>query len=152
MKTKQVVEVYDTLNSAKLSKMDDKDKFLVIKAMRQLKPISVSYEDAIKDAQEKLKDDNFEEMQNRAKEWEEKHGKQSLRQNLSVEDVKEFNEINKYFEDYQSKVGGYSEEEGGKDNELTYEKISEEAFGKFIASNDFDVKTIMNLQDALMKE
>ena len=73
-------------------------------------------------------------------------------QDLSAEDVKELNNINKYFEDYQSKVKGYFEEEGGKDNELTYEKISEEAFGKLIASNDFDVKTIMNLQDALMKE
>lgn len=152
MKTKQVVEVYNTLNSAKLSKMDDKDKFLVIKAMRQLKPISISYEEDMKDAQEKLKDDNFEKMQNRAKEWEEKHGKQSLMQDLSAEDVKELNNINKYFEDYQSKVKGYFEEEGGKDNELTYEKLSEEAFGKLIASNDFDVKTIMNLQDALMKE
>lgn len=145
MKTKQVVEVYNTLNSAKLSKMDDKDKFLVIKAMRQLKPVFTAYEEFVKDAQEKLKGDDFEDVQTKARKWQEEGENTSLT-------IEERRNINIYLNDYSNKVNECLKEEVEKDNELTYEKISEEAFGKLIASNDFDVKTIMNLQDALMRE
>lgn len=145
MKTKQVVEVYNTLNGAKLSKMEDKDKFLVIKAMRQLKPISTAYEEFVKDAQEKLKGDNFEDIQKKAQKWQEEGENTSL-------SLEERREINTYLNDYNNKVVECLKEEVEKDNELNYEKISEDAFGKLVSSNDFDVKTIMNLQDALMKE
>ena len=145
MKTKQVVEVYNTLSSAKLSKMEDKDKFLVIKAMRQLKPISTAYEEFVKDAQEKLKGDDFEDIQKKAQKWQEE------RENTSLS-LEERREINTYLNGYNNKVVECLKEEVEKDNELNYEKISEDAFGKLVSSNDFDVKTIMNLQDALMKE
>lgn len=145
MKTKQVVEVYNTLNSAKLSKMEDKDKFLVIKAMRQLKPISTAYEEFVKDAQEKLKGDDFEDIQKKAQKWQEEGENTSL-------SLEERREINTYLNGYNNKVVECLKEEAEKDNELNYEKISEDAFGKLVSSNDFDVKTIMNLQDALMKE
>lgn len=145
MKTKQVVEVYNTLNGAKLSKMEDKDKFLVIKAMRQLKPISTAYEEFVKDAQEKLKGDNFEDIQKKAQKWQEEGENTSL-------SLEERREINTYLNGYNNKVVECLKEEVEKDNELNYEKISDDAFGKLVSSNDFDVKTIMNLQDALMKE
>lgn len=145
MKTKQVVEVYNTLNGAKLSKMEDKDKFLVIKAMRQLKPISTAYEEFVKDAQEKLKGDDFEDIQKKAQKWQEEGESTSL-------SLEERREINTYLNGYNNKVVECLKEEVEKDNELNYEKISEDAFGKLVSSNDFDVKTIMNLQDALMKE
>lgn len=145
MKTKQVVEVYNTLNGAKLSKMEDKDKFLVIKAMRQLKPISTAYEEFVKDAQEKLKGDDFEDIQKKAQKWQEEGENTSL-------SLEERREINTYLNGYNNKVVECLKEEVEKDNELNYEKISEDAFGKLVSSNDFDVKTIMNLQDALMKE
>ncbi len=145
MKTKQVVEVYNTLSSAKLSKMEDKDKFLVIKAMRQLKPISTAYEEFVKDAQEKLKGDDFEDIQKKAQKWQEEGENTSL-------SLEERREINTYLNGYNNKVVECLKEEVEKDNELNYEKISEDAFGKLVSSNDFDVKTIMNLQDALMKE
>ena len=145
MKTKQVVEVYNTLSSAKLSKMEDKDKFLVIKAMRQLKPISTAYEEFVKDAQEKLKGDDFEDIQKKAQKWQEEGENTSL-------SLEERREINTYLNGYNNKVVECLKEEVEKDNELNYEKILEDAFGKLVSSNDFDVKTIMNLQDALMKE
>lgn len=145
MKTKQVVEVYNTLNGAKLSKMDDKDKFLVIKAMRQLKPIATAYEEFAKDAQEKLKDEDFEDIREKARKWQEEGENTSL-------SLEERRGINTYLNGYNNKVVECLREESEKDNGLAYEKISEDAFGKLVASNDFDVKAIMSLQDALMKE
>ena len=143
MKTKQVVEVYKLLNEAKISKMEDKDKFLVIKAMRQLKPIFTSYEEFVKDAQEKLKGDDFEENQKKAQQWQTEGEKTTL-------SLEERVHLNTYFSDYTKKVNACIHEEEEKDNELTYERLTEDAFGKLIASNDFDVKTIMVLQEALI--
>lgn len=143
MKTKQIVEVYNTLNGARLSKMDDKDKFLVIKAMRQLKPIATSYGEFVQDAQERLKGDGFEDIQKKARQWQEEGESTTL-------SLEERRDINVYLNDYGRKVEECVAEEAGKENELDYVRLAEEAFGKLVASNDFDVKTIMLLQDALM--
>ena len=102
MKTSKIVSVYKTMNDSKLTKMEDADKFKVIKALRAIKPISEGYEEFVKLTHEKLKDDK--------------------------------------------------KEEGDKENELTYDKLSEDAFGKYIASNDFNVSTIMDLQEVLVGE
>ena len=142
MKTLQVVEVYNTLNGAKLTKMEDNDKFLVIKAMRQLKPIATAYEDFVKDAREKLKGEEFDDMQKKAQKWQEEGEKTTLT-------VEERIKVNTYLTGYANKVNECAKEEAEKENELSYEKLTEDAFGKLIASNDFDVKTIMLLNDAL---
>lgn len=142
MKTKQVVEVYNVLGSAKLTKMDDKDKFAVIKAMRQMKPVATGYEDFVKDAQEKLKDERFEEMRVKAQKWQEEGGKTTLTMDERIE-------LNAYFGVYNNRVDECVKEEQEKEAELGYERLSEEAFGKLISSNDFDVSTILMLEDAL---
>lgn len=143
MKTEIIVTVYREINNAKLSKMDDKDKFLMIKVMKSMKPVAAAFEDFVKDAQEKLKDEKFEAMQKEAREWQEKGVKCTFSEEKKIA-------LNRYFADYNQKVADCVKEESEKENELTYERLSEDAFGKFIASNDFDVKTIMALEDVLM--
>lgn len=66
MKTSKIVSVYKTMNDSKLTKMEDADKFKVIKALRAIKPISEGYEEFVKLTHEKLKDDKMEEMQKKA--------------------------------------------------------------------------------------
>ena len=142
MKTLDIISVYKVLNEAKLSKMDDSDKFKVIKAVRALRVITNDFEELVKDVQEKLKDESFEEMQAKAQKWQEEGEKTSI----SVEERKS---INQYFNDYSNKVDKCLKEEGEKDNELTFEKLTDEAFDKLTASNDWNVKTIIQVQDAL---
>ena len=48
MKTSKIVSVYKTMNDSKLTKMEDADKFKVIKALRAIKPISEGYEEFVK--------------------------------------------------------------------------------------------------------
>ena len=69
MQTKQVIEAYALINKSKLTKMEDADKFTVIKAIRALKPIYTAYEEYIKDAQEKLKGENHDEMVKKGEEF-----------------------------------------------------------------------------------
>lgn len=142
MKTKQVVEAYNVLGGAKLTKMEDKDKFTVIKAMRQMKPVATGYEDFVKDAQEKLKDEHFDDMRGKAQKWQEEGDKTALT-------VDERIEVNAYFAAYNKRVNDCLKEEREKEVELGYGRLDEEAFGKLVASNDFDVNTILLLGDAL---
>ena len=145
MKTRQVVEVVRVLGDAKISRMEDKDKFLVIRAMRQLKPVSSSHEEFVKDAREKLKGDDFEELRKKAEQWQAEGEETAL-------SIAERQHINAYFTGYTDRVNACVREEEEKDNEFAYERLSEEASRKLIASNDFDIKTIMSLQEALVKE
>lgn len=144
MNIKQVSEVYNKLNEigTKLTKMEDKDKFIVIKAMRQMKPVATGYDDFVKDAQEKLKGDGFNEMMEKAKKWQEEGDKTTLT-------IEERVSLNAYFNAYNKRVEDCLKEEAEKDVELTYERLQEDAFGKLVSSNDFDVKTIMELNDVL---
>lgn len=151
MKTTQIANVYKLINPAKLTKMDDADKFKVIKAIRAIKPIAISFEESIKDAQERLKDEQYPVMEQRANKWNEKYGNKKIeRSDVPEEDLTELEEINAYFAAYRKLVEDFIKEEADKEYELTFDKLSEDAFAKFIASNDFDVKTIIGLQDVLM--
>lgn len=143
METRKAVETYNTLNTAKLTKMEDKDKFLVIKAMRQLKPIATAYEDFAKDAQEKLKGEDFDTIRKQAQQWQEEGESTTLT-------LDERRHINLYLNDYNAKVAECLKEEAAKDSPTTFERLSEEAFGKLIASNDWTVETIMKLHEALV--
>ena len=83
------------MNDSKLTKMEDADKFKVIKALRAIKPISEGYEDLSKLTHEKLKDDKMEEMQKKAQHWREMQSQRGRKLNTPLRGAKELNE---YFE------------------------------------------------------
>lgn len=140
MKTKDVVTVYKLINESKLSKMEDAGKFKMIKIMRAMKPVATSFEDFQKDAQEKLKDEDFEGMQKRA---------EALQQNQNNADPKEFKEVNAYYEKYYKALNDCLNPELEKENDFEYEKLTEEEMGKYLASNDFKMDEIMKIEEAI---
>ena len=142
--TNTVLSVYKLLNDSKLTKMEDKDKFIVIKAVRKLKPIAADFEDFKKDVQEKLKGENFEEMQKKALQWNEEGDKTTL-----TEDERK--EVNMFFYEFNKNMKECLKEETEKKHELEYEKLSEDAFGKFISSNDFKVDDIIKIQEVMVQ-
>lgn len=144
MTTNTVLSVYKLLNDSKLTKMEDKDKFIVIKAVRKFKPIAADFEDLKKDVQEKLKGENFEEMQKKALQWNEEGDKTTL-----TEDERK--EVNMFFYEFNKNVKECLKEETEKKHELEYEKLSEDAFGKFISSNDFKVDDIIKIQEVMVQ-
>ena len=143
MKTIDVVNAFAALNGAKLANMEDKEKFTLIKAMKVLKPIKNDYEDFAKDAREKLKGDNHEDMLKRVEEWRAKHA-DTKPGDFTPAELKELNEINAYFGDYNKKVEECVKEEADKDVTPEYARLSEDAFGRLLASNeDWDVEKVM---------
>lgn len=149
MKTIDVVNAFAALNGAKLAKMEDKEKFTLIKAMKVLKPIKNAYEDFVKDAREKLKGENHEEMLKRVEEWRTKHN-DTKPADFTTDELKELNEINTYFNDYNKKVEECVKEEADKEVTLEYTRMSEEAFGHLLTSNpEWDVEKMMLAAEVL---
>lgn len=149
MKTIDVVNAFSALNGAKLAKMEDKEKFTLIKAMKALKPIKNEYEDFVKDAREKLKGDNHEDMLKRVEEWRTKHN-DTKPADFTAAELKELNEINAYFNDYNKKVEECVKEEADKEVSSEYVRLSEDAFGRLLTSNDdWDVEKMMLAAEVL---
>lgn len=147
MKRIEAYKAYKLLQESRLTKMQDSDKFLVIKAMRELRPLSEEYEKDEKEGLEALKDEGFEAMQEKAAKHEEaiREGKKD-----GLLTLEELNEVNAFFREYQKNVKKLLEDIQNKECEFSYKRISEDAFGNFVASNDFKGEEIVTLYDALV--
>lgn len=131
--TEESVIVYRMLNNAKLTKMEDNEKFLVIRLMKELKPIANSYDEFIKDAAEKLKPEGIDEINAKMQEGKE----------LSKEEKEVFDKFNR-------DVTECVQKELKKEHEINAELLSEEAMKHFMSSNDFSVAEIMALYDFMV--
>lgn len=136
MKKQELKVIYEILSSAKITKMEDSDKFKVIKIMRELKPIYKEVEEAITVAEEKLKVEGQDEMAEKAR--------------LNLLEPEEILSVNETFikfrKDVQTSVKEIAEAEV-----TLKEYINNAAFEKLLASNDFNLATIMFLEEAIVK-
>lgn len=147
MKTLQVVKAYQLLKNAKLTKVDYSDKFKAIKALIAMRPIVEKYEADKKEGIEKLKDEKFEEMQQKASKHNEAIQNKTKEWLLSLDELKELNE---YFENYQKAVNDFINPLDDAEAKPEFEKLSETVFGKLVDSNDFTCEEIMSLYDAIV--
>lgn len=144
----EIARAYRTLAAAKLTKLDDEEKFLIVKVIISLKPIAKEFEDFIQQTKESLKENNHEEMLDKANRWNATNKGRNIN-DLTDEEKKELFEINKYFAEYSNKVEKCILEEGNKDANFTPFKLSNDTATKLIASNDWtceqaaDVFTLM---------
>lgn len=143
MKTIAIVKGYQILQGAKLTKMEDTDKFKVIEAMRELRPVAEKYEADEKEAIEKLKDDKFKDMEAKADKY-----RQAGDKSKALTDA-EISEMNAYYEKFNKVVGECLEPLKEKEVKLKFAKFTKEAFGKFLESNDFTIGQIMELDKLL---
>lgn len=130
--TNQIVTAFRLINPAKLTKMENTERFALILAIRQLKKVNADFEDFLKDAQERLKPEDFDKIVSKVQ----------AREELTPE---ESAIINKYNRDVEDCV----KDELDKEVELTFEPLSEDALGRFIASNDFSVNEILAIEDVI---
>lgn len=142
MKTIELNNAYTLLNAAKLSKMENSDKFKVIRAIRAMKPIVTDFEDFQKDAQERLKGEGHDEMVEKAQQWQREGEKTTLT-------IEERTAVNEYLNGYNKRIMECVKTEAEKEHELQVESLSEEAFGKLLESNDWNANQIMTIQDFL---
>ncbi len=145
MKTIEAVKAYKTLKQAKLTKMDEADKLTVIKAMRALRPVAETYDKDTEEGRRALQDDRFDDMQQKAQKHNEAIQEKKQDGLLSYSDLKELND---YFTAYDKSVRKMQKELDDIELTLTIGHLSEEAFGKLAASNDFngeELETLFNV-------
>lgn len=142
MKTSTIIEVYQLLNSAKLTKMESKEKFQVIKIMRAMKPVAEEWDSFVKTIDEKLKGENHEEILAKAQQWQKEGDKTTL-------SLDERMAVNEYFSKFDHERRQLVASEQSKEVNIIFDKMTEEAFERLVDSNDFNVGQILALQEAI---
>lgn len=140
MKKSEVLAIYEIVKAAKVTKMEDADKFKVVKALKTMKPVATDFDEFKKDALDKLKSEDHDAMTEKAQKW------QSEGENTTLS-VEERAELNKYFNEYNNKVLECVREEAEKDIELSIEKLNDESFQKFVASNDWNTEQALAIYE-----
>jgi hypothetical protein len=151
-KTEGVLNAYRVLSTAKYSKMDDADKIKVWKIARTLKPVADKFEDDSKDAAEKFKpSEDFDEKLQKAQEYERIAKEPDVDASKLPISASEYSEFVKEFQNYNKLVNNAIKEFADKDVEIEFEQLSEDAFGKLMASNEWDMSQVVFL-DGIVTE
>lgn len=145
LKTEKILSAYRVISTAKYSKLDDADKVKVWKIAKAMKPVATQFDEDSKDAAEKLKPtDDFGERLQKAQEYE-----RMLRANEDMSKspmgAAEYDAFLKEFQDYNKLVSDAVKEFADKEVELVFEGISEDAFGKLMASNEWTMEQVIEI-------
>lgn len=150
IKTEKALAAFRVLNTAKYAKLTDEDKIKVWKIARALKPVADKFDEDSKDAAEKFKPtEDFTERLQKAQEFE--------RMRNAGEDMDkspigaaEYGEFIKEFQKYNKLVTDAIKEFADKDVDLEFDVITEDAFGKLMASNEWTVEQALEIGNLIM--
>lgn len=129
MKQKEIIEAYRMLGEANIKTLEDKDAVIIIKDRMAMRSHVEAYDALLKDAQEKLKPENLEAMQEKTQGWDK----------LSNEERRS---VNEFFRAYQEKIDAVCVPELEKEVECNIEKISLESAMKLLKENGWPVQRI----------
>ena len=129
---KQVVDCYSAFEKAKVNKLEESEKIKILKARKVMRPIHADFEAFLKDVQEMMKPENWDELQSKAQKWQQEGEKTTLTK-------EEQNEINKSMEAYLKKVDSAVKDELAKEVEISIEKLKENSDIKLLEENDWEI-------------
>lgn len=145
IKTEKVLSAYRVLSTAKYTKMDDADKIKVWKIARALRPVATKFEDDSKDAAEKFKPEGFDENLRKAQEFERVTKDADADASKLEMGAAEYNEFIKELQKYNKLVGDAIKEYAEKEVEVEFDALSEDAFGKLMASNEWTMEQTLEI-------
>ena len=150
-KTSAILGVYNVLSKAKYGKMDDADKIKLWKIARALKPTATQFEEDSKDAAEKLKPtEDFSERLQNAQEFELAQKNNDVDASKLKMGAAEYYEFIKEFKEYDKLVADAVKEFADKEVEVEFDSISEDAFAKLIASNEWTVEQTIEIGNFIL--
>ena len=147
VKTSEILNAYNVLNNAKYGSMEDSDKIKVWKIARALKPVATKFEEDNKDAAEKFKpkDADFDEKLANAQEFERLRNTGGDMKTAKM-GIAQYEEFIAKFSEYNNLVRKAVEEFANKEIEVEFEPLSDDAFGKLMASNEWDIAQTMKIE------
>ena len=156
IKTSEVLAAFNVLNSAKYGSMSDEDKIKVWKITRALKPIATKFDEDSKDAAEKMKpkyEGGFDETLQKAQEYERMIHDTKVDAKKLPMGAAEYDAFIKVFKEYNKLVGKAVEQFADTKVKVEFEPLTEEAFGKLMASNtDWKMSQVMALSDIICED
>ena len=152
MKTnvEKVAQVYDILNAAKYSKLNDDERIALWKITRAMKPVALKLKDDIQDAAQHMKpSDDFDQRLAIARQYEQAQRDGKEFDKLSKEDYDAF--IQEWRE-YSKLVDTAVKEFADEDVEIDIEPITEETLSRLMASNDsWTMEKAVIISDMIMQ-
>jgi hypothetical protein len=146
--TEKVLAAFNVLSSAKYGKLDDADKIKVWKITRKLKPVAEKFDDDSKDAAEKMKpSEDFNERLVKAQEYERTIKQPDFDASKLPMGAAEYSKFVDEFKAYQKLVNDTISDFAKKEVEVEIEILSEDAFGKLMASNDWNMAQVVALDE-----
>ena len=137
IKTITAVNAYNILKTIKVASLSDSSAISVWKTIRQLRPIADDYEVQKDQVVKSMKDGEFEKMSERltnAKTREQKVLNGEYR--LTKKDEKDVEEINKYFNSFNSKLNKYFNEFENKMIDIDVVKIPSDEIIRVLKDGD----------------
>lgn len=134
---KQIVDAYNALGNAKSSTLDDAEKAKILKARKVMRPFVTEYEAFEKDCQEMHKYEGLEkdaELYNSVL----NKSRQGKGNEVTEEEAKAWARVI----EYDQKINKSLYEEGIKEVELEFEKLSEGSDVKLMSANDWTPKQL----------
>lgn len=150
VKTDKVLGAFNVLNTAKYAKMDDADKIKVWKIARALKPIATKFDEDSKDAAEKLKPEGFDDDLRKAQEYERVTKDKDADASKLEMGAAEYGEFIKNLKEMNKLVADALKEFANKEVDIDFEPISEDAFTKLMASNDWTMEQAVMIGELIV--
>lgn len=129
---KQVVDCYNAFEKAKVNKLDESEKIKILKARKVMRPIHDDYEAFLKDVQEMMKPEGWDELQKKVQQWQQEGEKTTLTEEERIE-------INKTLVEYSNKVDNAIKDELAKEVEISIDKLKENSDIKLLEENDWEI-------------
>ena len=150
IKTEKVLAAYQVLSQAKYGKLSDEEKIKVWKIARAMKPVADGLNETIEDANEKFKPESYdEELQkfNTTKSMMRDANADMTTAPMGPSEADQWY-IN-VFTPYQKLVNEAVSEFSKKDVEVSFDKLSEDVFGKLLASNEWNIGQVVMLGELI---
>lgn len=149
--TDVILSAYSILKGASYQKMSDDDKIKLWKIARAMKPVATQFEDDNKDAAEKLKPEGFDERLQNAREYERVTKDPKADTSALKMGAAEYNDfINGEWKKFNQLLAQAVDDFAKKEVTLEFEPLTEDAFSKLMASNDWKVDQVMTVADLII--
>ena len=144
LKTKEIEETYSLISTARYQKLSDDDKVKVWKISRKLSPIAEQYSKDVEDAKQRLlPSEDFPQKLQMALKY------QSLRDSGEKDLPMTEEQVSKIvaeWNNYNAILDKALRDRAEEKVTIEIEPITEEAFGKLMASNDWNFEQVNKLE------
>ena len=150
IKNEEVLHAFNIINAANYKQLDDADKIKLYKIARAMKPSARQFEEDSRDAAEKLKPEGIDAKLQKAQEYEAKtKAGDTDKLPMTAEEYQKFIQIE--WLPFNNLVQKAVREFADKEIELEFEPLTEEAFGKLMASNDWTIEKATTIGDLIVE-